>query len=129
MEPPPTKEEILLEWFLGDSKEIVADLKAAMAEAQGVRAGIGIAAKELDATVQAATRELVTAHRELAQVIRDTRVSNAEMVKSVLASAHRATVTGVRRSLPTLMICSSVSAVIGATVGAGLAVMVTRWLG
>ncbi|MDR5785249.1 plasmid stabilization protein StbC [Caballeronia sp. LP003] len=129
MEPPPTKEEILLEWFLGDSKEITADLKTAMADAQGVRAGIDSAGRELDATVQAAKRELVTAHRELAQVVREARTANAETGKVFLASAHRATVTGVRRSLPMIMVCSGVSAVIGSAVGASLAMMAARWLG
>lgn len=40
MDRPPSKEEILLEWFLGDSKEIVAELKAAVADAQKVREGV-----------------------------------------------------------------------------------------
>lgn len=128
MEPPPTKEEMLLEWFLGDSKEITADLKAAMVEAQGIRAGIESAGRELNATVQAATRELVTAHRELVQAIRDTRAGNAEMTQGVLATAHRATVAGIRQSIPTLMVWSGISAVIGATIGAGLAMMAARWL-
>lgn len=124
MEKPPTKEEILFEWFLGDSKEIVADLKTAVAEAAAVRDGIGKAKGELDATVQATTRELVTAHRELAQVVRDAKAAQAEHARTVAASGQRAASAGIRQALPLLAACCGVSSLIGAAI----AVLVVRLL-
>lgn len=116
MERPPTKEEVLFEWFLGDSKEILADLKSAIADATSVRDGISLAKVELDATVQTATRELITAHRELTQAIRDARAANADAAQVVAASGKRAAAAGVLQALPALGICSGVSALVGATI-------------
>ncbi|KVX69126.1 hypothetical protein WT34_24440 [Burkholderia stagnalis] len=124
MEKPPTKEEILFEWFLGDSKEIVADLKAAVAQAADVRDGISKAKGELDATVQAATRELVTAHRELAQVVDKAKAAQAEHARTVAASGQRAAVAGLRQSLPLLAACCGISSL----VGAAIAVLLVRFL-
>ncbi|MCE4548022.1 MULTISPECIES: plasmid stabilization protein StbC [unclassified Caballeronia] len=128
MDRPPSKEEILLEWFLGDSKEIVAELKAAVADAQKVREGVVTARGELDAIVQTATRELVTAHRELAQAFRDAKAGNADLARTVFASSERAAAVGVRRSLPLLMVCCGLSSTIGATIGAATAVLLIRYL-
>jgi hypothetical protein len=116
MEPPPTKEEVLFEWFLGDSKEIVADLKSALADATSVREGISKAKGELDATVQAATCELITAHRELTQAIRDAKAANIDAAQRVAASGKRAAAAGVHQALPALGICCGMSALIGAAI-------------
>ncbi|SAL78635.1 hypothetical protein AWB67_05303 [Caballeronia terrestris] len=116
MEPPPTKEEVLFEWFLGDSKEIVADLKSALADATSVREGIIKAKGELDATVQAATRELITAHRELTQAIRDAKAANIDAAQRVAATSKRAAAAGVHQALPALGICCGMSALIGAAI-------------
>jgi len=124
MERPPTKEEVLFEWFLGDSKEILADLKSAIADATSVRDGIGVAKAELDETVQAATRELVAAHRELIQAIRDAKGSNAELAQVVAASGKRAAAAGVMQALPALGICCGMSALLGAASAA----FIVRWL-
>jgi autotransporter translocation and assembly factor TamB len=128
MDRPPSKEEVLLEWFLGDSKEIAADLKAAAANAESVRDGIVTAKGELDATVQAATRELVAAHRELAQALRDAKASNADAARSVAATTQGAVSAGVRRSIPLLVVCCVVTATIGATLGAAIAILLVRHL-
>lgn len=124
MERPPTKEEVLFEWFLGDSKEILADLKSAIADATGVRDGISQAKADLDVTVQTATRELVTAHRELTQAIRDARAASIDAAHVVTASAKQAAAAGVLRALPALGICCGVSALIGAAIAA----FIVRWL-
>jgi hypothetical protein len=128
MDRPPSKEEVLLDWFLGDSKEIVADLKSAVANAESVRDGIVTAKGELDATVQAATRELVAAHRELAQTLRDAKASNADAARSVAATSQGAVSAGVRRSIPLLVTCCGVTATIGATLGAAVAILLVRHL-
>jgi len=124
MERPPTKEEVLFEWFLGDSKEILADLKSAIAHATSVRDGISQAKVELDATVQTATRELVTAHRELTQAIRDARAANIDAAQAVAASGKRAAAAGVLQALPALGICCGSSALVGAAIAA----FIVRWL-
>lgn len=116
MEKPPTKEEILFEWFLGDSKEIVADLKTAVAQAAAVRDSIGAARGELDTSVQAATRELVTAHRELAQTVREAKAAQAEHARTVAASGQLAAAAGVRQALPLLVTCCAVSSLVGAAI-------------
>ncbi|MEX3557556.1 MAG: plasmid stabilization protein StbC [Burkholderia sp.] len=124
MDKPPTKEEVIFEWFLGDSKEIVAELKTAIADAANVRDGIGKAKGELDATVQAATRELVTAHRELAQVIREAKATQTSAAQAVQAHVGRAAAAGIRDALPLLAACCGVSSL----VGAAIAVAVVRLL-
>jgi autotransporter translocation and assembly factor TamB len=128
MDRPPSKEEVLLEWFLGDSKEIAADLKAAAANAESVRDGIVTAKGELDATVQTATRELVAAHRELAQTLRNAKAINADAARSVAATSQGAVAAGVRRSIPLLVVCCGATATIGATLGAAIAILLVRHL-
>ncbi|WP_244831990.1 plasmid stabilization protein StbC [Caballeronia sp. TF1N1] len=128
MDRPPSKEEVLLEWFLGDSKEIAANLKVAVADAESVRERIVSAKGELDATVQAATRELVAAHRELAQTLRDAKASHADATRSVSATTQGAVSAGVRRSIPLLVVCCGTTATIGATIGAAIAILMVRHL-
>ncbi|SAL06395.1 hypothetical protein AWB78_08047 [Caballeronia calidae] len=124
MERPPTKEEVLFEWFLGDSKEILADLRSAIADATNVRDGMSQAKIELDATVRTATRELITAHRELTQAIRDARAANADAAQVVAASGKRAAAAGVLQALPALGICCGGSALVGAAIAA----FIVHWL-
>jgi hypothetical protein len=78
---------------------------------------------ELDATVQAATRELVMAHRELTQAIRDAKAANTEVAQAVAASGKRAAAAGVMQALPALGICSGVSALFGGAIAA----FIVRW--
>jgi hypothetical protein len=122
---PPSKEEVIFEWFLGDSKEIVAELKTTLAEAATVRDAIVTGKSELAATVDAATRELVTAHRELAKAISDAKADHGKAGGTLTASVHRALADGARRLVVVATICAGV----GALVGAGAALAAFRLIG
>jgi thiamine biosynthesis lipoprotein ApbE len=65
------------------------ELRAISAEMTGAKA-------ELAATVDAARRELVTAHRELAKLIRDAKADHGKAGGALTASVHRAVADGTR---------------------------------
>ncbi|WP_228394184.1 plasmid stabilization protein StbC [Pseudomonas helleri] len=72
MDSRKPREEVLIEWFLGDSKEILADLQGAVAAAREVHQSMQEAGASLASTVEDARAELVTANRELTAAIRET---------------------------------------------------------
>jgi len=96
---PPTKEEILFDWFLKDSKEIVSDLKDAVAAAKEVRVSIEQAGSQLAAESERHATELIQAHRELMRSIKDVDATHKRLLADSLrstkaiASAHHSKLT------------------------------------
>src|ERR1700737_279366 len=75
-------------------------MKTTLAEAASVRDAIVTGKAELAVTADAAMRELVTAHRDLAQIIRDTKAAQLEAagasamnMRRAADTEHRGTVT------------------------------------
>lgn len=122
MTKPPSKEEILLEWFLADSKEIVAELKDAVASATAVRESVIEATGNLGLTVGTAQEELVHAHRALVEVIRE--AENKQ--RSAMDRFHQQSRKSVDGVVARCMLIAGLSAGVGGAVGGVIAALLLR---
>ncbi|HGA2320757.1 TPA: plasmid stabilization protein StbC [Pseudomonas putida] len=114
MERQPTREEVLFEWFLGDSKDIVRDLKSAVAGAEEIRDSIIAEGAKLGAQTDDMRAELIEAHRQLAGLVESLESNHQKMVRSVEATATSLLAATQRRSI----LISAACAVIGGLAGA-----------
>lgn len=122
MGKPPSKEEILLEWFLADSKEIVTELKEAVASATAVRESVAEAAGNLGLAVGTAQEELVHAHRALVDVIREAESKQ----RSAMDRFHQQSRKSVDGVVTRCLMIAGLSAGIGGAVGGVVAALLLR---
>ncbi|MDU8491369.1 plasmid stabilization protein StbC [Pseudomonas syringae pv. actinidiae] len=115
---PPSKEEILLEWFLADSKEIVTELKEAVASATAVRESMIEAAGNLGLTVGTAQEELVQAHRALVGVIREAESKQRSSMDRFHQQSRKSVEGVVTRCLIIAGVCAGMGGALGGAVAA-----------
>lgn len=114
MERQPTREEVLFEWFLGDSKDIVRDLKSAVAGAEEVRNSIIAEGAKLGAHSDEIRAELIEAHRQLASLVASFDASHQKMTRSIEVRAHQLLSTTQRRSVLISAVCALMGGIVGA---------------
>lgn len=122
MEKPPSKEEILLDWFLGDSKEILAELKSAVTDAAELRTSIKDAGTALGAHVDEARQELIAANRALVSASRDAEAKQRAVIEQLDARSRAAFSGMVRRCV----VFASGAACVGGILGAVVAALLLR---
>lgn len=113
MEKPPSKEELLLEWFLGDSKEILSELKLAIATAEAVQKSMLDAGAGIGTQVDDARTELVAAYRELAAANREAEARQRNLLQAMDARAKQLLSSTQRRTV----LVAACFAVLGGLVG------------
>jgi hypothetical protein len=118
MEKPPSKEEILLDWFLGDSKEILAELKSAVADAAELRTSIKDAGTALGAHVDEARQELIAANRALVSASRDAEAKQRTVIEQLDARSRAAFAGMVRRCVLFAGCAACAGGILGAVVAA-----------
>lgn len=117
---PPSREELAFEWFIGDAKEILADLEALKTDAKLMQAE---QQKEHEATLAALVdinTDVVTSYRDFARVIKSG-------VKNLEEAALAASQDMVKKSTTThrrIAAVALLSAAAGAAVGAALVLAV-----
>lgn len=126
MEKPPSKEELLLEWFLGDSKEILSELKATMETAQEVQKAMLDAGTGIGVQVDEARTELVTAYRELAAANREAEARQRSLMQSMESRAMQLLSSTQRR---TVMVAATFAVLGGLIGGVGSALVLLGALG
>lgn len=114
---PPTKEEILFDWFLQDSKEIVSDLKDTVAKAKEVRESIEQTGSHLAAQSERHATELIQAHRELMRAIKDVDATHKRLLAESFRSG-KAIVEAYNRKLTAWIVIAAFAAgLVGAAAG------------
>lgn len=122
MSKPPSKEEILFDWFLADSKEIVEELKDAVASATAVRESVAEATVNLGLVVMSSREELVLAHRALADVLRDVEGKQ----RSAMDRFHQQSRKGLDGVVARCLMIAGLSAGIGGAIGGAIAALLLR---
>jgi len=124
MEPQPSKEEILFNWFLADSREVVNSLTAASEQAAQVLASINAASSELAAGVDSAKAEQIAAHRDLMAVLQEVSVQNRQALGALDAKANRLLARTQQRTIW----IASLTAILGGMLGGGFAAwLIHNW--
>jgi len=124
MEPQPSKEEILFNWFLADSREVVNSLTAASEQAAQVLASINAASSELAAGVDSAKAEQIAAHRDLMAVLQVVSVQNRQALGALDAKANRLLARTQQRTIW----IASLTAILGGMLGGGFAAwLIHNW--
>ena len=118
MDSRKPREEVLIEWFLGDSREIVVDLQSAVAAAREVHQSMQEAGASLASTVEDARAELVTAHRELTAAIRETESRHDKALEKLDRQAKSLLAATQRRTVWVAAICAGIAGLAGGLGGA-----------
>ncbi|CAI9899180.1 plasmid stabilization protein StbC [Pseudomonas putida] len=118
MDSRKPREEVLIEWFLGDSKEILADLQGAVAAAREVHQSMQEAGASLASTVEDARAELVTANRELTAAIRETEARHDKALEKLDRQAKSLLAATQRRTVWVAAICAGIAGLAGGLGGA-----------
>ena len=125
MEKPPSKEQLLLEWFLGDSKEILDELKGAMAQAQDVQQSMLSAGAGIGAQVDEAKAELVAAYRALVSATREAESRQRTLLQAVDSTLMQRLEKNQRRTLLAVACFALTGGMVG---GIGAALLLMRQL-
>lgn len=118
MEKPPSKAEVVYDLFLGDAKELLADMKTALERAAEVQKSVSEAGDSLAATVEAAKAELVAAHRDLTNAVRETETRHGQALDKMDRQAGKILADMQRRTVWVATICAAGGGLIGGAAGA-----------
>ncbi|MGF6996811.1 hypothetical protein [Paraburkholderia sp. GAS32] len=127
---PPSKEELLFELIFGESKDIL-DAQKTVTEvltqmfvtADAVREAMAESARRLETMSAENQRELVAAHRELTQTIRDFEAKAGDNLAVPIAVAVGRT---VKHQSAKLAVVAGGAALVGSLVGAGVVALLLR---
>jgi chromosome segregation ATPase len=114
MEKPPTKEELIFDWFLGEAKEISQSLEKSQGETVAIAERLDSAKAELSETLNAATHELVAAHHELRRHMAEVQTDNGKLVAAITSAVRKAATMGQRQMMVVATLCAGVGGFVGA---------------
>lgn len=126
MEKPPTREEVMFDWFLGEAKDVADSLKETAQQIVGAREDLGSAKAGLSATAEKITRELVDAHRELTKVVDQARAEQNRAAATVQSTVARAIASNQRRTVAIATGCAVAGAFIGALAASVIVPLLTH---
>ncbi len=114
MDKPPTKEELMFDWFLGEAKEISLSLEKSQAETASVVERLESAKADLAQTLNAATHELVAAHHELRRHVIEAQTDHGKLVAAIPSAVRKAVSAGEHRMMVVATVCAGVGGFVGA---------------
>lgn len=118
MDSRKPREQVLLEWFLGDSKEILAELQAAVSAASDVHRSMSEVGLSIATTVEDARSELVIANRELTAAIRETETRQRQSLDKLDSQARNLLASTQRRTVWVAATCAGIGGLVGGLGGA-----------
>ncbi|EPN9162961.1 plasmid stabilization protein StbC [Escherichia coli] len=122
MEKQPDKMQVLLEWFLGDSKEITDKMQEISGGLAENAATLEEAGKTISAAIEASKMETIAAQRELAASLKQASNANAEFARKLAASQ-----AAFGSELKSRMLIYTVGgSLLGGAVGAVVATLLAR---
>ncbi|HCA3195755.1 TPA: hypothetical protein MN540_005063 [Klebsiella pneumoniae] len=122
MEKQPDKMQVLLEWFLGDSKEITDKMQEISGGLEANAVTLEQAGKAISDAIEASKMETIAAQRELAASLKQASNANAEFARKLAISQ-----AAFGSELKSRMLIYTVGgSLLGGAVGAVVATLLAR---
>ncbi|EBW7114485.1 hypothetical protein DQC29_21980 [Salmonella enterica subsp. enterica serovar Telelkebir] len=122
MDKQPDKLDVLMEWFLGDAKEINEAQKAMLTEAAAMLQQLNELKTALDSTADEARAEIIGSLRDIRATIKEESRSREEFLTRWQTLQQTSTSTIINRVVTMTAVCS----IVGAAIGAALAVLILK---
>ncbi|EGD4232498.1 StbC [Salmonella enterica subsp. enterica serovar Meleagridis] len=122
MEKQPDKLEVLMDWFLGDAKEITASQKEMTEKLSVLSEKLAKDTTSLGETADSLKRALVENQRTISMAIND----DAKAREEFLAKFRRAQASSAETLSRQILFITTGCTIVGAAIGAAIAILVLK---
>ncbi|WP_225776417.1 hypothetical protein [Pseudomonas sp. Marseille-Q5115] len=116
-ERPKTKEEVLTELILGESKDILDRLDVAMSQMKTLHKGLTDVAIAAQSSVQQGQQDLVAAHHELGKQLADIQKHERDLILSLYKKLTAGLSRGTAARLGAMTLVAGIGGAVGAAAG------------
>ncbi|MFP1771041.1 plasmid stabilization protein StbC [Lonsdalea quercina] len=114
MEKQPDKLDILMDWFLGDAKEITSKLESVTASVAETVERLDKTSNEINKSSEAAKVEVIASQRELVNTLKKEQKVSDQFFERLAGAQAKYSQTLIRQILIITVVCSFIGGAFGA---------------
>lgn len=122
MDKQPDKLDVLMDWFLGDAKEIVEAMKQVKVEQADMLQQLGELKSALELTADDSRAEIIGSLRDIQAAMKEENKARSDFLTRWQSLQHNNASTIVNR----VVIMTAVCSIVGAAIGAALALLILK---
>ncbi|EDF6226451.1 plasmid stabilization protein StbC [Klebsiella pneumoniae] len=122
MDKQPDKFDVLMDWFLGDTKEIVEAMKQVKAEQADMLQQLGELKSALELTADDSRAEIIGSLRDIQAAMKEENKARSDFLTRWQSLQHNNASTIVNR----VVIMTAVCSIVGAAIGAALTLLILK---
>ncbi len=122
MDKQPDKLDVLMDWFLGDAKEILEAMKLMKAEQADMLQQLGELKSALELTADDSRAEIIGSLRDIQAAMKEENKARSDFLTRWQSLQHNNASTIVNR----VVIMTAVCSIVGAAIGAALALLILK---
>ncbi|MEW5291823.1 plasmid stabilization protein StbC [Erwinia papayae] len=122
MDKQPDKLDVLMDWFLGDAKEILEAMKLMKAEQADMLQQLGELKSALELTADDSRAEIIGSLRDIQAAMKEENKARSDFLKRWQSLQHNNASTIVNR----VVIMTAVCSIVGAAIGTALTLLILK---
>ncbi|EOC5660670.1 plasmid stabilization protein StbC [Salmonella enterica] len=122
MDKQPDKLDVLMDWFLGDAKEILEAMKLMKAEQADMLQQLGELKSALELTADDSRAEIIGSLRDIQAAMKEENKARSDFLTRWQSLQHNSASTIVNR----VVIMTAVCSIVGAAIGTALILMILK---
>jgi len=122
MDKQPDKLDVLMDWFLGDAKEILEAMKLMKAEQAAMLPQLGELKSALELTADDSRAEIIGSLRDIQTAMKEENKARSDFLTRWQSLQHNNASTIVNR----VVIMTAVCSIVGAAIGAALTLLILK---
>ncbi|HDW0722567.1 plasmid stabilization protein StbC [Escherichia coli] len=122
MDKQPDKLDVLMDWFLGDAKEIVEAMKQVKVEQADMLQQLGELKSALELTADDSRAEIIGSLRDIQAAMKEESKARSDFLTRWQSLQHNNASTIVNR----VVIMTAVCSIVGAAIGAALTLLILK---
>ncbi|HFW4209218.1 hypothetical protein APP90_22420 [Salmonella enterica subsp. enterica serovar Sandiego] len=122
MDKQPDKLDVLMDWFLGDAKEILEAMKLMKAEQADMLQQLGELKSALELTADDSRAEIIGSLRDIQAAMKEENKARSDFLTRWQSLQHNNASTIVNR----VVIMTAVCSIVGAAIGAALTLLILK---
>ena len=124
MDKQPDKLDVLMDWFLGDAKEILEAMKLMKAEQADMLQQLGELKSALELTADDSRAEIIGSLRDIQTAMKEENKARSDFLTRWQSLQHNNASTIVNR----VVIMTAVCSIVGAAIGVALTLLILKYL-
>jgi len=122
MDKQPNKLDVLMDWFLGDAKEILEAMKLMKAEQADMLQRLGELKSALELTADDSRAEIIGSLRDIQAAMKEENKARSDFLTRWQSLQHNNASTIVNR----VVIMTAVCSIVGAAIGTALTLLILK---